>query len=163
MMKITLTSLQITPNLAEEGRRMVLPWGQTCHSQGPTETEEWMGWQQPYEIQEIQIKSPSPGKEETQHQDRAGTDWLGSSSDEKNLGVVMSNELNMTPLHAWQQGRTTASPQYRKDIDNLEQVQWRATKIVGGWNSCPMRRGWEIRSCSAWRRYDFKGNITAAC
>lgn len=68
-----------------------------------------MGSQQPYEIQEVQIQSPSPGKEETQHQDRAGTDWLGSSSGEKNLGIVMSSELNMTQLHAWQQGMPTAS------------------------------------------------------
>lgn len=64
---------------------------------------------QPYEIQEVQIQSPSPGKEEIQHQDRAGNYCLTDFCAEKNLGVVMSRGLNMTQLHAWQQGKPTAS------------------------------------------------------
>ena len=35
----------------------------------------------------------------------------------------------------------TWGPQYRKDVELLEWVQWRATKISEGWSTFPMRKG----------------------
>ena len=32
-------------------------------------------------------------------------------------------------------------PQYRKDVELLERVQRRATKMIRGWSSSPMRKG----------------------
>jgi len=43
------------------------------------------------------------------------------------------------------------SPQHRKDMDLLEQVQRRPQTRSEGWNTSPMRKGSESWGCSAWR------------
>ena len=44
------------------------------------------------------------------------------------------------------------SPQHENDMDLLEWVQGRATKMIQGWSTSPMRKGRESWRCSAWRR-----------
>lgn len=107
-MEVHLFSGDTKPEEGELWQGSQYSWGQSCHLGGP-KLEEWMDWQQPYEIQEVEIQTPAPGKKETLEQDRPGTDWLRSSSAEKDLGIVMGCELNMTQLHAWQQARPTTS------------------------------------------------------
>lgn len=41
-------------------------------------------------------------------------------------------------------------------------VQRGAIRFVRGRNTCPVRRGWENRAWSAWRRGSFIGDLTAA-
>lgn len=43
------------------------------------------------------------------------------------------------------------SSQQKEDINKPEQVWWRATKIVRGWSTCPVREVWGNGVCSAWR------------
>lgn len=40
---------------------------------------------------------------------------------------------------------------YKTDVDQLEQVQWRATKMVGG-SICPVKGLQEGSACLIWRR-----------
>ena len=44
------------------------------------------------------------------------------------------------------------SPQHRRDLDLLGQGQRRPQKWSKGWNSSPVKPGWESWGCSAWRR-----------
>jgi len=43
------------------------------------------------------------------------------------------------------------SPQHEKDMDVLEWVQRRVTKMIRGWSTSPMRTGYESWGCSASR------------
>lgn len=103
-------------------------------------------------------------------------DCLGSSSAEKDMGLMLDSKLN-TSLK-WAQGTQKANsildcisshvksslkeviislcselirwhleycahflgPQHDNSNDKLEQVQWRAIKIVRGWSTCPAAR-----------------------
>ena len=44
------------------------------------------------------------------------------------------------------------SPQHKKDMDLSERVQRRPLKCSEGWNTAPIRKGWESWGCSVWRR-----------
>ena len=43
------------------------------------------------------------------------------------------------------------APQFKKDEELLERVQWRAMKM-GDWRISPTRKGWGSWACLAWRR-----------
>ena len=53
--------------------------------------------------------------------------------------------------------------QYKTGISHLRQVQWKATKMVMGWNTCAGRRSWGLSASSACRRDGFRGDLRAAC
>ncbi|KAK4823664.1 hypothetical protein QYF61_005016 [Mycteria americana] len=114
-----------------------------------------------------------PGKHNPGVQHRLGSTWLGSSSVERNLGVLVDNKLNMSEqcaavakkanrmLGCLIKGMTSRdkeviiplysvlvrlhleycvqfwSPLYKKDVDRLEKVQRRATKMIKGLRSLP--------------------------
>jgi len=42
-----------------------------------------------------------------------------------------------------------SAPQYKRDLDILERVEWKATKMARNWSSSPLRRGLESWDCSA--------------
>ncbi|KAK4816617.1 hypothetical protein QYF61_018665 [Mycteria americana] len=63
------------------------------------------------------------GRGNPQYQYRLGDEWLGSSPVEKDLGILSTVYIHIVQLYV---------PQYKKDMDLLEQVQRRATKIIRG-------------------------------
>jgi len=72
------------------------------HLEGPLQTRG-MGQQEPYETQQEQIQTPVHGMEKYSETVQAKTDWLGSSSAEKDLGPQQTvvGTLEALPSQIW--------------------------------------------------------------
>ncbi|PKU46338.1 pol- hypothetical protein [Limosa lapponica baueri] len=63
------------------------------------------------------------GHSNPNHRYKLGREWTERSPEEKDLGVLVDEKLN--DVHLW-------SPQHRKVMDLLEQIQRSATKMIRG-------------------------------
>lgn len=133
-----------------------------------------MGQEEPYEIQHRKCKvlhvgrnndigvvgvqlcwkrSEGLGRQQAAHEPVVS---LGSKDDLQRQGKQSSpstHQFDITSSYCLQ----FEIFQYKTDVDQLKQVQQRAAKMVGGWTTCPVRKGWGHGACSAWRSSSIKG------
>ena len=57
-----------------------------------------MGQQESLEVQERQMQSPAPGRNNPMPQCRLGADGLENNSAEKDLGVLVDNKINKSAV-----------------------------------------------------------------